>query len=234
MLKDRCRKWNARKMMRFYHDHAQEPDFSQKYIYFPLHLQPEVSSFPVGGAFATQLLIAQLIASLLPDDVFLLIKENPAQWRTFPDGMGRDPMLYHDLQAIRNVRFVPIQYNTFRLIENATAVATITGTAGFEALFREKPVLMFGHRFYEYASGVYYIRTIDDCKNALHAILNLGVKPKLEDAKLFLKAIEDVCIRGSLGSDRLSSSLSDEENAETIASALRKRTVERLPAFCSS
>ena len=48
------------------------------------------------------------------------------------------------------VRFMPRGFNSFRLQEHAEAIATVAGTAGFEALFREKPVIMFGHWFYQY------------------------------------------------------------------------------------
>ena len=44
--------------------------------------------------------------------------------------------------------------NTISLIKGSVAVATITGTAGWEALFHGKPVIAFGLAWYRWAQGV--------------------------------------------------------------------------------
>ena len=52
-----------------------------------------------------------------------------------------------------------------------------------------KPVLKFGNSFYQYAPGVFLVKTADDCKRALRVVLN-DFKPSLDNIKKFLKACE--------------------------------------------
>ncbi len=69
------------------------------------------------------------------------------------------------------------------------AAASSTTTAGFESLFREKPVFLFGHCFYQYASGIHRIRSIGDCRRAVDSIFVKKEHPSLRDARLYLMAI---------------------------------------------
>ena len=58
----------------------------------------------------------------------------------------------------------------FDLIDNARAVLTIRGTAGWEATIRGKPVLVTGSPLYRHCEGVYVISTVEDCRLALEQI----------------------------------------------------------------
>ena len=174
-----------------YEKNTSKPNFKSRYIYFPLHMQPEATTSPLAGAFVDQILIAQMITYFLPKNVYLYIKEHPSQAE-----MGRDPEFYNELLKIPQVRLMPISTNTFDLIRNSIAVATATGTAGWEALYRRKPVLLFGHCYYQYAKGVFRIKTNNDCKYAIIKIIKGGYKPKIKDIKIYLKALEDYTIEG--------------------------------------
>ena len=212
---------------RFYDRKAEHPNLDCRYIYIPLHLQPECSTCPMGGAFADQILMVQLLASSLPQDVLLYVKEHPLQQKKHPDATGRDQWFYKDLLSIPSVRLVPRDFSTFPLMERCAAVATVTGTAGFEALFREKPVLVFGHHFYQYAPGVFPIRSRTDCKQAMEEIFQKGVKPTLQEIRCFLSALGDVGITGYVDDFyEQVSSLSPEENAEKVGATLAKRLSE--------
>jgi hypothetical protein len=179
------RKLRQHHTARFYEQHIEAPDYSRPYIYFPLHAEPEESVSPRGGAFENQELIAQLLAACAPPDVHIYIKEHPSQ-----EELCRSREFYQSLLDISSVSLLPRNTSTFELIRHSKAVATITGTAGFEALFREKPVLMFGHRFFQYAPGVHRIRTAEDCKRAMQSIFVFGEKPSKKDMRLFLKTVE--------------------------------------------
>lgn len=176
----------------FYDAHAVEPDMNKPFVYLPLQYQPEASTIPMGGCYMDQVLIAQLISAFLPEDAFIYVKEHP--WES--GWLLRDVQYYKDLIAIPNVRLLKRSVDTFQLREHCKAVATCTGTAGVEALFRGKPVLLFGHRFYQFASGVYMIHSADDCKKAMHAIFAEGKAPTLLECRMYLKAMEDTCVKG--------------------------------------
>ena len=210
----------AHVLFRFYETHTELPDLSRRYVYVPLQIQPEATTLPMGGAYVDQQLVVEMLEALLPPDVLILVKEHPQQRSFYPDGQGRSLTFYENLLACKKVRFVPCDFNTYRLTENAVAVATVTGTAGFEALFREKPVLLFGHRFYQYAAGVFMIRTAQDCAQAVRAIFQEGFRPRREDMRIFLKAIEETAIEGSFElSRRRVSRFSMDENAMRAGAA---------------
>lgn len=178
----------AHKTTKFYDEHTQKPDLSVPYVYLPLHMQPEEAVNPRGGAFENQELVIQMLAACLPPDIHIYIKEHPAQ-----EELCRSREFYQALLDIPNVQFVPRGTSTFTLIRHAKAVATLTGTVGIEALFREIPVLMFGHRFYQYIPGVHRIRTLEDCKKAIKSIFKKEEKPVARDMRIFLKAMEFHC-----------------------------------------
>lgn len=183
------RKFAQHRVMQFYDAHIREPDFSLPYVYAPLHMQPEETTSPRGGAYVNQELLVQMLATHLPPGVGVYVKEHPAQGE-----LCRSEEFYQAMCAYPSVRLVPRNCDTFKLTEHAQAVATVTGTAGLEALFLGKPVFMFGHRFYQYAPGVYRIRSKEDCKRAIKEIFEEKRKPTLREMRLFLKAIDDSSI----------------------------------------
>jgi hypothetical protein len=185
-----------RKIFGFYRNNTCAPNLLKKYIYLPLHMQPEVSTSPLAGAFVDQILIVQMIAYHLPKDVYIYVKENPYQ-----TAVGRSMEFYKDLLKIPRVRFVPISFDTHVLTNNSLAVATATGSVGLEALYRCKPVLMFGHSFYQYAKGVFQIKNNGDCQRALKKILSGRYIPNIKNVKIFLKALEDTTIEGYIDVD---------------------------------
>ena len=219
----------AKSMFRFYDRHAEEPDLTKRFIYLPLQLQPECSTCPMAGAYVDQLLIAQMLGALLPPDVMIYVKEHPAQQRKHPDGKCRSLDFYKDLLAVRNIRFVPRSFSSFTLMENCTAVATPTGTAGFECLFMGKPTLLFGHRYFQDAPGVFQIRSTEDCHSALKSILEGGAAPNKEDLLLYLSKLSECAVYGYTDLRRESGShLSHENNTESVGAVLEREIRARV------
>ena len=210
----------AYKMFRFYDKNAQMPDLRKKFVYVPLQFQPECSTCPQGGAYTDQLLVVQMLASLLPDDVYIYVKEYPLQEEWHPDGMGRTIEFYKDLLEVPRVRFVPAKFPSSELTKHCITTATPTGTAAFEGLFRGKPALLFGHRFFQYAPGIFSVRTVSDCKKALEKILALYV-PDVKDVKVFLKAIENIAVKGAFIRDFVETpEFGLEDNIRSMADAI--------------
>lgn len=233
-FRDRSRRRRAKTMFRFYDQNANVPDLSKRYIYLPLQLQPECTTCPMGGAYVDQILMVQMVSNLVPDDVLLYVKEHPNQERLFPDGACRDISFYRDLLAMPNVRLVPRKFNTFELMENAIAVATATGSAGFEGLFRGKPFLMFGHDYYQFAPGAYSIRSLEDCKRALHEVLVAEKKPTVSGMKLFLHALGDTTVPGYLSPDMQEVSVASQvECIENLGGMLERRIQESFDSHAS-
>ena len=125
-------------------------DYSKKYIYFPLHLQPELTTASLGGIYCDQILALERLSAIIPKDWVIYVKENPKQ-----NEIRRDPLFFNRLKFLRNVQMVPLDENSFGLIKKAQFVATITGTAGWEALVENIPVLIFGNTWYQNFEGVF-------------------------------------------------------------------------------
>ena len=207
---------------RFYESHCTEPDLNKKYVYVALQSQPECSTSPMAGAFVDQLLTVQLLSACLPEDVHLYVKEHPHQ-----GGRCRSVEYYKDFLAVDRVQLVSRSFSTYHLIEHATAVSTATGTVGFEALFREKPVFLFGHRFFQYAPGVYPIHSEEDCKKAVEEIYNKGKRPRLADVRLFFKAFDDVKVLGHVVTIcEAATNITPEENAQSVGAFLSQKIRE--------
>ncbi|OGJ13876.1 hypothetical protein A2585_01685 [Candidatus Nomurabacteria bacterium RIFOXYD1_FULL_39_12] len=214
----------SKKLAKFYDRHAEIPDLKQKYIYFPLHLQPELSTAPMAGSFVDQLLITQMVGYSLPKNVYIYVKENP-----FQDFTKRELNFYQDLLDIPQVRFVPMNFDTYELTDHSIALVTATGTAGLEALYRGKPVLLFGSIFYQYAKGVYRISNNDVCKQTLTAILKHKTSPTTQDIKLYLKSLERTTINGYIDLDyKKDTKVSQKVSNSNISKALINEIAKML------
>src|SRR3989338_6419071 len=122
----------GKNIIKEYRSIQEKADFSKNFVYFPLQYQPERTSSPQGGIFVDQILMTEVLASALPDDWLIYVKEHPLQWTLHGSNFTdyRYPGYYQALASIKKVRVVPAETNTYQLTNAARAVATIAGTAG--------------------------------------------------------------------------------------------------------
>lgn len=120
------------------------------FVYFPLHLEPEMNVHVLGRRFSNQVDAIQAMAEALPSGWNLLLKENPKQGY-----MHRGDAFYQRLRMLPSVRFVADDIPSGRLIEKCRLVATIIGTAGYEAMLMGKSCIHFGDAWYEGLPGAY-------------------------------------------------------------------------------
>ena len=117
----------------------------QKYIYFPLHMQPEETSQPSAGVYSNQLLIIDTLLKILPDSLQIVVKEHRSQFNPkFNGDLGRMESFYEVYSKDPRVRFASLNEDQFDLVDNAEAVATLSATVGYEAYCRGKHVIIFG------------------------------------------------------------------------------------------
>lgn len=180
------RKLEQHRVLHFYDRHTSTPDLSQPYVYVPLHYQPEATTWPQAGAFGDQERVVQMLAACLPPGIRILVKEHPMQGE-----VCRSKAFYRSLLDLPSVIFVPKSTNTFELISRSVAVASGVGSAIFEAMMRNQPSFMFGFYFYQYAPGVYPIRTLKDCQEAVRKIFVDKERHTEREIRLFLRATEE-------------------------------------------
>jgi len=127
-----------------------EVDLSKQFVYFPLHMQPELTTSALGGRYSDQLLALEHLSSFIPDDWYIYAKENPKQTRR-----QREELFYTRLQRIPKVVYISPVVDTHILTAHARFVASINGTVGWEAIQYGKPALVFGKAWYRSLPGVF-------------------------------------------------------------------------------
>jgi hypothetical protein len=137
-----------------YFDHMasyedQKVDLTGDFVYFPLHMQPEMTTSGLSDRYRDQAYAIERLAGILPEGVRILVKENPKQ-----GSYMRGPLFFHRLNRIPSVTILPSWADTYALSGAAKFVATITGTAGWEAIRSGTPALVFGKAWYRKLHGV--------------------------------------------------------------------------------
>ena len=195
-----------------------KPDFSKKFIYVPLQIQPECSTSPLGGIFVDQILMIETLSASLPPNWIIYAKEHPTQWfrRGLAFSDSRYQGYYKKIAKLKNVQLIPIKTNAYTLINKSQAVATITGTGGWEAILRGKPAIIFGYPWYRDCSEIFKLKDIESCKEALKKITN-GFIVKQQRIINYLKCFDNAAVHGYFGSNlEKSSKLTKQESMNNI------------------
>lgn len=137
-------------------------DLDEPFIYFALHLQPELTTDTLGFEYADQLLALEELSAAVSDGVQIYVKENPKQ-----NCFMREDSFYERLRGMPNVKYVDVGVSSFELTRKCLCVATITGTVGWEALLLGRPVIHFGITWYSSMPGAFRWRGAETLKQAL-------------------------------------------------------------------
>ena len=151
-----------------------KPNYNEDYVMLFLHYQPEATTCPGGDIFVDQRLCVELLLKYLPKNWKVYVKEHPHQFIRYRIGhTGRMRDLYDDLVKNERVKLISTEIDSFELIKHTKAVSTITGTVGWEAMVRQKPVIAFGMGWYEnYSKGVLRITDEKSAENMYQFIEN--------------------------------------------------------------
>ena len=155
-----------------------------KFVYFPLHLQPEATTSTLGKEYHDQILAIERTLKIIPDDWYVYVKEYPLQTYAW-----RDKYFYARLRSLKRVKCVEGSTNTYELIKKSQFVSTITGTAGFEAISGGKPALVFGLAWYRSLPGV----TIYAPETTLNDVMKPFTTDDVEEA---FKTVEQYFVDG--------------------------------------
>lgn len=192
-------------------------DFSKKYVYYPLHYQPEASTCVCAQKYENQLFYIDSWAKSLPADTLLYIKEHYALLG------NRDPSFYVMLKRYPNVVMIDPWESSRKLIENAAAVTTLTGTAGLEAMLLRKPVFLGGKIVFDNAPGI--IKVEDIYQNYIEK-LDAWVQPSRNEVVQYLCACMRSYRKGNAYAQNYYELIDD--NIDDIGNALYEQMVSMM------
>ena len=127
---------------------------------------------------------------------------------------------YKKIAAVPNVRLIPVNIDSYSLINGAQLVSAVTGSAGWEAALRSKPSIIFGTVWYQDCPGIFKAANVGDCRASLEKILN-GYQVDQQKIINYLKAFGKSTIRAYIApTSREASKLSKEESMKNITLAV--------------
>lgn len=174
------RTWRIRSSVRF-----ETPRSDQRYVFVPLHVQPEMSTLLFAPYFVNQLDFVRNIAQSTPANTTVYVKEHPVM---ISKGL-RTAGYLKQLARIPNVHLV--DGDTTDLIKGAERVITVTGTPALEAVLLDTPVTLFGDVYFNFLKK--RVSRIEEYKSLLHELGTTRETAKLDDGELidFLTAVVD-------------------------------------------
>lgn len=161
-----------KKLKNTYESLCTNPDYSETFVTLYLHYQPEATTCPGGDIYVDQRLCVDTLLKNLPLSYKVYVREHPHQFIKYRIGhTAKMCDLYEDLAKIKRVRLISTEIDSFDLMNNTKAVCTISGTVGWEAMVRQKPVISFGISWYEnYKDGVLRINDSQSAKK-IHSFI---------------------------------------------------------------
>lgn len=110
----------------------------EKYVFFPLHSEPEVAISVYGRNYQNQIEAIRRVAQSLPLNWKLIVKEHP---KTIA---YRSSQYYKKISEIPNVFFADVSLLPVDLIKFSQAVVVISSFVGLQSLIFNKPLLVLG------------------------------------------------------------------------------------------
>jgi hypothetical protein len=160
---------------------------NDKFVFFPFHVEPELSLLLYAPYHTHQSSVVQNVAQSLPWDTTLYAKEHPLSVGFKPFGF------YRRVKQTPNVRLLYPHLPSRPLIAASQGVVTVTGTAGVEAMLLNKPVITLGNVFYNFVpSLVQHATSAEDLPTLLKTFETFT--PKEDVLESFVTALLDESI----------------------------------------
>jgi len=189
-----------------------EADFSTPYLYFPLHFQPETSTSIKARSFYRLREAVAFVASALPPQWTLVVKEHPHQFRRL---LEREEGFYKQIAAIPRVRVVHHSSPNEALVENSRAVVCASHSSiTAHAILNNKIVISLGDSHFREAPGYFCVRTTAELTTAISHVLRGAEADSFGAIEDFLVSLEMSTIEGEFGEKP--SMLSNDEWIRTV------------------
>lgn len=135
--------WLRARQEHMYKTFSDEQLRGMKYVYFPMHKEPELAINYMAPFWINQLNTVRHLSAHLPYGSALLVRDHRLN-------IGRRPMGWmRDLAALPNVTLIDPTDEQFKYLRNATVVATENGSSGWEGVMLGRSVLTLARTFYD-------------------------------------------------------------------------------------
>jgi len=158
-------------------------DKDEKFLYFPLALNPERGVEIVAPYYDTQDEVITNIAKALPIGYKLYVKEHPhmrfRHWKSIS--------FYKKILDLPNVELFDPYANPKNLLRNCKMVITISGSGGLEAALHKKPSIVFADVSYSSLPSVHRLTSLEELPKAIKESLKKEVK--MSDVNEFMNTL---------------------------------------------
>ncbi|MSR78364.1 MAG: hypothetical protein EXS63_09120 [Candidatus Omnitrophica bacterium] len=191
----------------------EKPVAGEKYVFFPLQVQPERSTLILAPFHCDQLALIENISKSLPVGYRLYVKDHPIF-------LGRRPLgEYQRLKKIYNVRLLDASLPSFEIVKNASLVMTISNTIGIEAIFLERPLIVMGDTFYRHYDNALYVDQVKQLPEKIKTLIDT-FKPDREDLLRFINALFKGSYPGTRRQPNAVPYVVSRENVRDVSAAL--------------
>ena len=186
----------------------------KNYVLFPLHKEPEVQLLLHGAKYQNQYDFIANVASSLPKDTQLIVKEHPM-------AVGYRPISYYKkISKLNNVSVVGPFEDLSLILKDADALITIAGTSAFEAMIKKIPVIHFGDLPFEIVKNSMIVK-FKDYKELKEKYSGTLKNYKYEENKII--EYISVCLKHSIPLDFYSLFLQKAESSLDKESKIREK-----------
>ena len=157
-----------------FNSYYREPDYDDKYIYFPFHVPHDVQLTSRSRLFYFQEGFVEYLSRIIPYGYKLYIKEHPASV-----GGHSFSVLRKMLRQYNNVILIHPRTNSYDLIKNASLIISVNSKVGFESIMQGKKVVVVGDAFYKSKGVTYDVNNLSE----LEAVINSALKDEPPTSK---------------------------------------------------
>lgn len=159
------------------------PNNIDSYVYMPLHLIPESTTFVKAPFYINELNIIEQVSKSLPIGWKLYVKEHQAM-------VGeRDFSFYRAVKKLPNVKLVEFNFysDPKPWIQNSKGVIAISGTGAYEAAMLGKKSIVFADVPFTLIEGVYHVRSFHELPSL---IASFGPIDNMKSCASYIAAIK--------------------------------------------
>jgi hypothetical protein len=165
-----------------------------KFVYFPFHVPADMALTIRAPQYLDQLALVSQVASTLPPNIKLAVKEHPAMIGAMDAGRLVELLRQHS-----NLVLLDSTCNNFDVLGRAQLVISVNSKSGAEALLAGTPVIALGDSFYKQSGVVHSVEQLDEARKLVAALLAGGKQgPDSARVESFFQRVWDSSFPGEL------------------------------------